>query len=546
MSDPTELYASHSSSASRRSIRSSYPSSSSRYSSYSHRRSASPDRSRDPRRRRSPPSPPPPPPPPSSSYKSSNMRVFDNYYETPRKRARTKEPPLSPEPKPTHMLDVYHPSAMGSKVMVRTLPDIKNMPLNLRDSPHPEISQTVFDAMAENKKARLVQYYSSTVRDPDVDHVIWTSVSVRAVNPGDGAKSFYFGAYACCWEGSSNRNGLAAAFQGIAKTNIYAEYSAAFAALQACHSDDSVLIKTSSGPVAHALLKGIQSEKDPSGPRPPHLNVRDAFIRLIEKRRGRVYIRLVPSKSIIPVGAKVVKMAEKARRDYEASVRPGSEISMNALLQSQSPPPAPIPSHIQQGTHPTTTSHRGVHAMNTTDIGRVPLQPSVMAAIQPTSRWNDTSVHPPPHARSPVEYHPSRLDPSTLATRARDPRIRRMEENRQRSRMEYHHHHVPPPPMPMPLSNTSTGNNSPREQRLLNDTFSMSESVDVMDTKKGDDDSDDEDIFYDAKDYLDDDDQDMEHGKSSSPPRRMAQVAIAAKGSISAWVNTMFDKYHIQ
>ena len=67
------------------------------------------------------------------------------------------EPPLSPEPKPTYMLDVYHPSAMGSKVMVRTLPDIKNVQLNLRDSPHPEISQTVFDAMAENKKARLVQ-----------------------------------------------------------------------------------------------------------------------------------------------------------------------------------------------------------------------------------------------------------------------------------------------------------------------------------------------------------------------------------------------------
>lgn len=63
------------------------------------------------------------------------------------------------------------------------------------------------------------------MRDPDVDHVIWTSVSVRAVNPGNGSKSFYFGAYACCWEGPSNRNGLAAAFQGIAKTNIYAEYS---------------------------------------------------------------------------------------------------------------------------------------------------------------------------------------------------------------------------------------------------------------------------------------------------------------------------------
>lgn len=55
------------------------------------------------------------------------------------------------------MLDIYHPSVMGSKVMVRTLPDIKGMQLNLRDSPHREISQAQFDSLAENKKARLVQ-----------------------------------------------------------------------------------------------------------------------------------------------------------------------------------------------------------------------------------------------------------------------------------------------------------------------------------------------------------------------------------------------------
>lgn len=66
-------------------------------------------------------------------------------------------PPPSPEPKPTHMLDIYHPSVLGSKVMVRTLPDIKGTPLNLRVSPHPEIPQAIFDTLAENKRARLVQ-----------------------------------------------------------------------------------------------------------------------------------------------------------------------------------------------------------------------------------------------------------------------------------------------------------------------------------------------------------------------------------------------------
>lgn len=65
----------------------------------------------------------------------------------------------------------------------------------------------------------------SNVRDPDVDHVIWTSVSVRALNPKDKVEAFYFGAYACCWEKPVDRRGLAAAFQGVAKTNIFAEYS---------------------------------------------------------------------------------------------------------------------------------------------------------------------------------------------------------------------------------------------------------------------------------------------------------------------------------
>lgn len=65
----------------------------------------------------------------------------------------------------------------------------------------------------------------SNVRDPDVDHVIWTSVSVRALNPKDRVEAFYFGAYACCWEKPVDRRGLAAAFQGVAKTNIFAEYS---------------------------------------------------------------------------------------------------------------------------------------------------------------------------------------------------------------------------------------------------------------------------------------------------------------------------------
>ncbi|CDH52451.1 predicted protein [Lichtheimia corymbifera JMRC:FSU:9682] len=601
MSDPMEFYPSASLSTSRRSTRSS----SKRSYFSSHRRSVSPDRPREHRRRRSPsPAPGPPLPPgymPPSS--SSDMRAYDPYYDVPRKRARTKDhpPPPSPEPKPTHMLDIYHPSVLGSKVMVRTLPDIKDTPLNLRVSPHPEIPQAIFDTLAENKRARLVQYYMSNVRDPDVDHVIWTSVSVRALNPKDRVEAFYFGAYACCWEKPVDRRGLAAAFQGVAKTNIFAEYSAALAALQACPPGDSVLIKTSSGPIAHGLLKGT-FPSDSNGPQPPHVNIRDAFMNLVEKRRGRVYIRVVPSKSMIPVGAKVVRMAEKARRDYEASVLPESELPINALAKRQSPP-APTPSHMQdtidRGAHhhhhhhhaSTTTTTTTTTATTSMDRSRV-LSPPQQLLISPTIpqqgqhyRWNDSGVDnyrpSSPRTRSPVENHRSRLDPSTSPVRARDPRIRRMEENmqmqQQQQRMEYHHpsHHQ----APLTKTNRSSssggggGDSSPREQQqrqrqrpLYNDAFSMSDNVDTSSSSNNPsqmarkldaplgaanpaDSDDDDEIFYDAKDYLDDydgGDEDLEDGKDVSPPRRMAQVAIAAKGSISAWVNTMFDKYHIQ
>ncbi|KAJ8659025.1 hypothetical protein O0I10_005407 [Lichtheimia ornata] len=601
MSDPMEFYPSASSSTSRRSTRSS----SKRSYSSSHRRSVSPDRSWDHRRRRSPsPQPHPPPPPPSyMPSSSSDMRAYDPYYDVPRKRARTKDyPPPSPEPKPTHMLDIYHPSVLGSKVMVRTLPDIKGTQLNTRVSPHPEISQAIFETLAENKRARLVQYYMSNVRDPDVDHVIWTSVSVRALNPKDKVEAFYFGAYACCWEKPVDRRGLAAAFQGVAKTNIFAEYSAALAALQACPPGDSVLIKTSSGPIAHGLLKGTFPQSDSNGPRPPHVNIRDAFMQLVEQRRGRVYIRVVPSKSMIPVGAKVVRMAEKARRDYEASVLPESELPLNAMAKRQSPP-APTPSHIQdtihrgahQHHHASTTSITTTAATTTATMDRSrvrsppPPPPSQQPLTSPTMpqhyRWNDVDNYRPssPQARSPVESHRSRLDHSTSPVRARDPRIRRMEENmqmqqqQQQQRMEYHyHHHHHPPRIPMAAASSANlggsggGDSSLREQRqrrpLYNDAFSMSDNVDNTSSSSSssggtnnrsqmarkldvtaDSDDDEDEVFYDAKDYLEDyDDEALEDGKDVSPPRRMAQAAIAAKGSISAWVNTMFDKYHIQ
>lgn len=55
--------------------------------------------------------------------------------------------------------------------------------------------------------------------------MIWTSVSVRALNPKERLEAYYFGAYACCWEKPMDLRGLAAAFQGVAKTNVFAEYS---------------------------------------------------------------------------------------------------------------------------------------------------------------------------------------------------------------------------------------------------------------------------------------------------------------------------------
>lgn len=205
---------------------------------------------------------------------------------------------------------------------------------------------------------------------------------------------------------------------------------------------------------------------------------------------------------------------------------PESELPMNTLTRHQSPPVPTPSSYIQD------TTYRGIHA-STADLNRVLPLPTVPTLPQ-HNPWKDNTVVDHPH---PVENHRSRFDLSTsLPARARDPRLRRMEQQQQQ---QQHSTRI-----------SAGGGRSLVQEGRSNDAFSMSDNVDIPSqkarrlddgTRQQDDDSDDDDddeIFYDAKDYLDDEDV--------SPPRRMAQVAIAAKGSISAWVNSMFEKYHIQ
>lgn len=209
---------------------------------------------------------------------------------------------------------------------------------------------------------------------------------------------------------------------------------------------------------------------------------------------------------------------------HRALVLPESELPMNTLTRHQSPPVPTPSSYIQD------TTYRGIHA-STADLDRVLPPPPPPPAMPQHTRWKDTTVVDHPPTRSPVENHRSQFDPST-SSRARDPRLRRMEQQQQHSTMK-----------------SAGGGRSLVQEGRSSDAFSMSDNVDIPSqkarklddgTRQQNDDSDDDEIYYDAKDYLDDEDDDV------SPPRRMAQVAIAAKGSISAWVNNMFEKYHIQ
>ncbi|KAI8147225.1 hypothetical protein BJV82DRAFT_598236 [Fennellomyces sp. T-0311] len=220
-------------------------------------------------------------------------------------------------------------SSSTMNVSLHTMPTVKSyVPPKLNGGSSmatpPQQSNT------DKKKKRLKEYLNGPA-DPPADVIVWTGVSARNQTE---RSNFYTGAYAIVWEKGNYRNEVQT-FHGRGKSNVYAEFAAVHEVLQICRNNECILIKTTSSEVINAIQNKMNTEFWEEVAR-----VRTSLRRLVKSRTGRVIFKKVPSRVGLPHNDQACAMADKARKELEASGTI-SRPSVTPVLSQESMPPLP-------------------------------------------------------------------------------------------------------------------------------------------------------------------------------------------------------------
>ncbi|KAI9484315.1 hypothetical protein BDB00DRAFT_856505 [Zychaea mexicana] len=120
----------------------------------------------------------------------------------------------------------------------------------------------------------------------------------------------YSGAFALVWEKGDYEN-RAHSFKGPNKSNLYAEFLAAYEVLKSTPKTKTILIKTTSA----ELINAIQNKVDTTFTR--EVVTLRSELRWEVRNRPGVYFKKVPSRCGLPENDLACAMAEEARKDIE-------------------------------------------------------------------------------------------------------------------------------------------------------------------------------------------------------------------------------------